>query len=134
MTATEKVAPERKLPLTGPVPAPIAAKVAEYMKLPYTTSMVYDDSPGGPPAWVVWIEELDGCISQGDSPDEAMEMIREAMEGWLEVAVAYGDDIPPPKGPLRPSTAASSRCACRWACTGSWPPSPRSRRSPSISS
>ena len=97
MTATEKVAPERKLPLTGPVPAPIAAKVAEYMKLPYTTSMVYDDSPGGPPAWVVWIEELDGCISQGDSPAEAMEMIREAMEGWLEVAVAYGDDIPPPK-------------------------------------
>ena len=97
MTATEKVAPERKLPLTGPVPAPIAAKVAEYMKLPYTTSMVYDDSPGGPPAWVVWIEELDGCISQGDSPDEAMEMICEAMEGWLEVAVAYGDDIPPPK-------------------------------------
>ena len=24
-------------------------------------------------------------------------MIREAMEGWLEVAVAYGDEIPPPK-------------------------------------
>ena len=27
-------------------------------------------------------------------------MIREAMEGWLEVAVAYGDEIPPPRDPF----------------------------------
>ena len=96
MTATEKVTRERKLPLTGPVPAPIAARVAEYMKLSYTISMVCDTS-GGPPAWVVWVDELDGCISQGDTPEEAMAMIREAMEGWLEVAVAYEHEIPLPK-------------------------------------
>ena len=49
MTATEKVTTERKLPLTGPVPPAIAEKVAEYMKLPYTITMVRDDSPGGLP-------------------------------------------------------------------------------------
>ena len=97
MTATEKVTTERKLPLTGPVPPAIAEKVAEYMKLPYTITMVRDDSPGGPPAWVVWVEELEGCVSQGDTPEEATRMIREAMEGWLEVAVAYEDDIPLPR-------------------------------------
>ena len=97
MATAERVTPERKLPLTGPVPADIAEKVAEYMKLPYTIGMVRDDSPGGPPAWVVWVEELEGCISQGDTPEEATQMIREAMEGWLEVAVAYQDDIPPPR-------------------------------------
>ncbi len=96
MATAEKVTPERKLPLTGPVPADVAAKVAEYMELPYTITMVYDTS-GGPPAWVVGVEELQGCLSQGDTPDEAISMIREAMEGWLEVAVAYGDEIPPPK-------------------------------------
>ncbi|MCY3646933.1 MAG: toxin-antitoxin system HicB family antitoxin [Chloroflexi bacterium] len=96
MATAEKVTPERKLPLTGPVPADIAEKVAEYMRLPYTITMVYDTS-GGPPAWVVGVEELPGCLSQGDTPDEAISMIREAMEGWLEVAVAYGDEIPPPK-------------------------------------
>jgi len=96
MATAEKVTPERKLPLTGPVPADIAARVAEYMELPYTITMVYDTS-GGPPAWVVGVEELQGCLSQGDTPDEAISMIREAMEGWLQVAVAYGDEIPPPK-------------------------------------
>ena len=97
MATAERVTPERKLPLTGPIPPDIAAKVAEYVQLPYTISMVRDDSPGGPPAWVVWVEELEGCLSQGDTPEEATQMIREAMEGWLEVAVAYGDEIPPPK-------------------------------------
>ena len=96
MTTAEKRAREQRLPLTGPVPADIAAKVAEYMKLPYTITMVYDTS-GGPPAWVVGVEELPGCLSQGDTPDEAISMIREAMEGWLEVAVAYDDEIPLPK-------------------------------------
>ena len=96
MATAERVTPERKLPLTGPVPADIAKKVAEYMKLPYTITMVYDTS-GGPPAWVVGVEELQGCLSQGDTPDEAIAMIREAMEGWLEVSVAYGDEIPLPK-------------------------------------
>ena len=96
MATAERVTPERKLPLTGPVPADIAEKVAEYMKLPYTITMVYDTS-GGPPAWVVGVEELQGCLSQGDTPDEAIAMIREAMEGWLEVSVAYGDEIPLPK-------------------------------------
>ncbi len=96
MATAERVTPERKLPLTGPVPADIAEKVAEYMKLPYTITMVYDTS-GGPPAWVVGVEELPGCLSQGDTPDEAIAMIREAMEGWLEVSVAYGDEIPLPK-------------------------------------
>ena len=96
MTTAEKVAREQKLPLIGPVPAHIADRVAEYMRLPYTITMVYDTS-GGSPAWVVGVEELQGCLSQGDTPDEAIAMIREAMEGWFEVAVAYGDEIPLPK-------------------------------------
>lgn len=95
MTTTDKVASERKLPLTGPVPGHIADKVAEYMKLPYTICLYFDDEVE--PAWMAYVEELDGCMSHGSTPPEAMEMIREAMEGWLEVAVAYEHEIPPPK-------------------------------------
>ena len=35
-----------------------------------------------------WVEvpALPGCISEGDSRDEAIANIREAAEGWLEVS------------------------------------------------
>ncbi len=74
----------------------IAARVAEYLELPYTITMVYDTS-GGPPAWVVGVEELQGCLSQGDTPEEAIEMIREAMELWIGGYIEEGWEIPPPK-------------------------------------
>ena len=74
----------------------IAAKVAEYAKLPYTVCLYYDDSESDP-VWMAYVDELDGCMSHGDTPEEATAMIREAMEGWLAVAVKYGDPIPPPK-------------------------------------
>ncbi|WP_373288461.1 type II toxin-antitoxin system HicB family antitoxin [Calditerricola satsumensis] len=40
--------------------------------------------------------ELDGCQSDGDTPEEALKNIREAMEGYLEVKLEYGDPIPEP--------------------------------------
>ena len=85
----------RELPLTGPVPPDIAEKVAEYMKLPYTICLYFDDEVE--PVWMAYVEEFEGCLSDGATPAEAMEMIREAMQGWLEVAVAYEHPIPPPR-------------------------------------
>lgn len=35
-------------------------------------------------------------ISQGDTVEEVMEMIRDAMSGWLELALEDGDPIPGP--------------------------------------
>jgi predicted RNase H-like HicB family nuclease len=59
--------------------------------------MVRDDSGGGAPAWVVWVEELPGCISQGDSPAAASAMIEDAMRSWIGVAIEHGDAIPRPR-------------------------------------
>ena len=42
--------------------------------------------------------ELPGCMAHGDTYEEAVKSIQEAMEAWLEVARKYGDDIPEPKG------------------------------------
>jgi antitoxin HicB len=64
-----------------------------YMGLPYTIEMV----PGLESGWVVSIRELSGCISQGDSPQNAVDMIREAMCGWLEIALEDGLPIPEPR-------------------------------------
>ena len=70
--------------------------VDDYMKLPYHISMVRDET-GGSPATVIWVEELPGCISQGDSPADALQMIEDAMRGWLQVSIDHGDPIPAPR-------------------------------------
>ncbi len=43
-----------------------------------------------------WAEvpSLPGCVSQGDSRDEAVANIREAAEGWLEVSAEQAEPDP----------------------------------------
>ncbi len=45
--------------------------------------------------YAVSIPELPGCVSEGSTFEEAMEMIHDAMEGWLLVAAKHGDPVPP---------------------------------------
>ena len=39
---------------------------------------------------------LPGCVSQGNSRDEAMANIRDAIQGYLESLKKHGDPIPSP--------------------------------------
>lgn len=64
-----------------------------YMKLPYTIELRHDLERG----WFVRVKELRGCMSQGDTPEEAVAMIREAMSLWLEVSLEDGLPIPEPR-------------------------------------
>ncbi|MEL7067856.1 MAG: type II toxin-antitoxin system HicB family antitoxin [Cyanobacteria bacterium J06581_3] len=63
-----------------------------YLSLNYPITF-YPDEGGG---FAVEIVDLPGCLSQGDTVEEAFEMIAEAKELWLEVAHEYGDPIPMP--------------------------------------
>ncbi len=47
-------------------------------------------------AVVAWIPDLPGCMTQGDSFEEAAELIQDAKELWIEVAFENGDHIPEP--------------------------------------
>jgi predicted RNase H-like HicB family nuclease len=47
--------------------------------------------------WVAEVEELPGCISQGRTPEEAVERIREAMHDWIAVALEDDVAIPEPR-------------------------------------
>jgi antitoxin HicB len=64
-----------------------------YMSLPYTREIVRE--PDG--KWFVQIKELPGCVSQGDTLEEALRMIEDAMRGWLEVELEDGASIPEPR-------------------------------------
>ena len=44
--------------------------------------------------YVVTIPEMPGCVTEADTFEEGLEMIKDALEGLLEVAVEDGDPIP----------------------------------------
>ena len=64
-----------------------------YLALPYTIELQNDAQAG----WFVRVKELRGCTSQGDSAEEALVMIRDAMAAWLEVSLEKGLPIPEPQ-------------------------------------
>jgi antitoxin HicB len=66
-----------------------------YLSLPYTIEIIPDTEDGG---YVARIKELQGCMTQADSWEELIQMIEEAKEGWLEVALEYNHPIPEPSG------------------------------------
>jgi len=56
--------------------------------------LIYELEPDPDGGFVISVPALPGCVSHGQTIDEAMEMISEAMEGWLEVATEEGIPIP----------------------------------------
>ncbi len=63
-----------------------------YMALPYTI-IVKPSLEGG---YVAKIAELPGCLTQGDTLDDAIKMIEDAKAGWIDLALQDGKDIPEP--------------------------------------
>ena len=46
--------------------------------------------------YVAKVQELEGCMAHGDTPEEAAKEIQTAMKLWLEVAQEEGVAIPAP--------------------------------------
>lgn len=70
--------------------------LAEYLALPYTIEVLYDDSDGDP-GYVASIAELPGCITQADTFAALEGMIQDAMRAWIEDALEQGHPIPEPR-------------------------------------
>jgi predicted RNase H-like HicB family nuclease len=64
-----------------------------YANLPYTVEL--RNTPGE--GWFARVRELPGCMSQGETSEDAMANIQEAMHLWLEVSLEQGDAIPEPR-------------------------------------
>ena len=67
-----------------------------YLSLHYTIELTPDEDG----VWFASIPLLKGCITQGDSREDALVMLDEAKELWLETALAEGIPIPEPVGVL----------------------------------
>lgn len=72
----------------------------EYLALPYTITLTRDtDDESGASGFVAEVRELPGCLSQGETPADAVASVYDAMAGWLSVALEDGVDIPEPRDP-----------------------------------
>jgi antitoxin HicB len=61
-------------------------------KLNYPITL-YPEPDGG---YTVMLADLPGCMTQGDSLEEAVDNIEEAKAAWIETAWECGDEIPLP--------------------------------------
>ena len=78
-------------------------KNVEYYKaLPYTSILepVNDESGS---YYVGRIMEFDGCMADGDSKEEALQSLQDAMELWIETKLANGFEVPEPIGEAKTS-------------------------------
>ncbi|MEQ4489687.1 MAG: type II toxin-antitoxin system HicB family antitoxin [Dehalococcoides mccartyi] len=63
-----------------------------YLGLEYSVTLIPDPTGG----YVAKIEELPGCLSQGETKEEALENIEDARKLWTETMYEDGQDIPLP--------------------------------------
>lgn len=46
--------------------------------------------------FVATVPDLPGCMSDGDTPEEALANVRDAIAAWIHEAQAVGRLVPPP--------------------------------------
>lgn len=67
----------------------------EYMKLPYRMEIVADRDEGG---FVVSFPDLPGCMTCGNTIEDAVANAEDAKRAWLEAALEDGIEIQEPDG------------------------------------
>lgn len=76
----------------------LETEVQRRLSLPYHR-VIFGDPVDG---YRGHISELPGCFTSGDTPEEAIENLTEAMAAWLESSLVSGDAIPDPAPALAP--------------------------------
>jgi antitoxin HicB len=85
-----------------------SSAVDRYVDLPYHITLVQDgEGDGG--KWIAAAEELPDCTSRGDTAEEAIAGMKDAMATWISAALREGRDIPEP----RSATSHSGRLLLR---------------------
>ncbi len=70
----------------------------------YQFTAVFEPAPEG--GFTVTVPALPGLVTEGDTLEEAREMVKDAIRGYLESLVKHGEEIP-----IEPSAASVERVA-----------------------
>jgi antitoxin HicB len=77
----------------APVDPKVEARVAEIMRRPYRKVITGDNEQ----VFLAEVPDLPGCMTAGESEEDALMLLRDAMAGWLTVSLERGLPIPEPK-------------------------------------
>lgn len=69
-------------------------KIDKYMKLPYKLELIPDTEEGG---FAAIYPELPGCITCGNTAEQALKNAMDAKKAWFEAAIAEGLEIAEPE-------------------------------------
>lgn len=75
----------------------MANRLEDFVKLPYSIKVVPGQTTEGLLCYVACHPELPGCMSQGDTPEEAIANLSEAKELYIKTLLEKGQDIPLPE-------------------------------------
>jgi len=95
-----------------------AGEVAAYLRAQYVRMIIPNAEEGG---YLAEVLELPGCVTDGDTPEEAYRNLEEAMGGWIKASLDTNRPVPDPVGgreysghfPLRMSTELHRAAALR---------------------
>jgi antitoxin HicB len=63
---------------------------SEYVEEAVRTAVVTCEADG----CTATVPSLQGCLSYGESPEEALQNLRDAVEAWVLTAIRFGDPVP----------------------------------------
>jgi antitoxin HicB len=107
------MATKKEIKLTAPT-----GELARYLSAPYVRMIIPNAEEGG---YLAEVLELPGCITEGDTLEEAYRNLEDAMAGWIRASLDTNRPVPEPVGdkeysghfPLRMSTELHRAAALR---------------------
>lgn len=73
-------------------------RIEEYLSLPYSTIVVPDVTTENEPCYMAYHPELEGCMSHGNTVEEAVRNLGEVTELYISALLDKGLDVPFPQG------------------------------------
>jgi antitoxin HicB len=68
------------------------------LEFPVIIEPLSEEDGGG---YAALVPDLPGCMSDGETPEEAIANVRDAIASWISEATRIGRDIPPPSRHLQ---------------------------------
>jgi antitoxin HicB len=71
---------------------PMKGEVKTVLARPYTRELITNEDG----TWFARIVEFPGCMTEGNTAEEAIGNLEDAMAAWVEIKIEDGDPIPAP--------------------------------------
>jgi len=93
------------------MPPELIEKASRIATLPYLIRILEDETTAGHSVYVASIQELEGCMAQGATMEEALLNLRGAAIDFIASMLEDGVPVPPPSIPVTASSTSTSSAA-----------------------